>query len=81
MHGWWEDVVDILRGKAPMGELPKQIAPWIPNRPRQANTLADRIDPSYTEQSHFAKSLERGTNKLSQVLEGSRKKIIEGLPE
>lgn len=48
MHGWWEDIIDILRGKAPMGELPKQIAPWIPNKP--VNALAERIDPPYTKE-------------------------------
>ena len=43
--GSWKDTLDILRGKAPMGELPKQIAPWIPNKP-SVNALASKIDPA-----------------------------------
>lgn len=70
-HGSWEDTLDILKGKAPVGELPKQIAPWIPNKP-SVNAFADQVDPAYTPRSPIAESAEQGANKFLEVLEDPR---------
>jgi len=73
VHNSWEDFMDILKGEAPMGELPKQIAPWIPNKP-SVNAFAEQVDPSYTPRSPFMGSATQGVNKFLNMIEGPSKK-------